>query len=145
MMITYHKDESISFEEYLEFLKRSDLGSQYPKERFKARVTKLLKNRSIGITARDEDGLLVGVAFALTDFSYFLFLTDLGVDRDYIKSGIGTELMKRIQDGAGGEDDITVVTISNDEAYNFYKKVGLKNEDCLFWKCCKQWTSHTVR
>ncbi len=143
-MITYQKDEEISYEEYREFLTRTDLGSQYPKERFKERVTKSLNNRSIGITARNEAGMLVGIAFALTDFSYFLFLTDLGVDRDYVKKGIGTELMKRIQDEAGGEDDITVVTISNDEAYDFYRKVGLETADCLFWKCCKKWTSRTV-
>ncbi|EDY83879.1 acetyltransferase, GNAT family [Verrucomicrobiia bacterium DG1235] len=144
-MITYLRDEDISFDEYHEFLKRTDLGSQYPKERFKERLTKSLKNRSIGITARNRDGLLVGIAFALTDFAYFLFLTDLGVDRSYVKKGIGTELMKRIQTESGGEDDITVVTISNEEAYNFYKKSKLKNHECLFWKCCKQWTEHTVK
>lgn len=145
IMITYHRDEDVSFEEYYDFLKRTDLGSQYPKERFKERVTKTLKNRSIGITARSEDGALVGIAFALTDFSYFLFLTDLGVDRDYVKQGIGTELMKRIEDGAGGEEDITMITISNDEAYDFYKKTGFKTQECLFWKCCKKWTNFTVK
>lgn len=144
-MITYHRDEEISFEEYREFLTRTDLGSQYPRERFKERLTKSLKNRSIGITARSEDGLLVGIAFALTDFAYFLFLTDLGVDRSYIKQGIGTELMSRIQQEAGGEDDITVVTVSNEDAYGFYEKSGLQHQECLFWKCCKQWTQHTVR
>ncbi len=144
-MITYHKDEDISFEEYHEFLTRTDLGSQYPKERFKERLTKSLKNRSIGITARNEDGLLVGIAFAISDFAYFLFLMDLGIDRCYVKKGIGTELMRRIQEGAGGEDDITVITVSNDKAYGFYEKSGLKNQECLFWKCCKQWTEHTVK
>lgn len=144
-MITYHRDEYISFDEYYEFLTRTDLGSQYPKERFKERLTKSLKNRSIGITARNKDGVLVGIAFALTDFAYFLFLTDLGVDRSYVKQGIGTELTKRIQEGAGGEDDITVVAVSNDEAYGFYQKSGLKNQECLFWKSCKQWTQYTVK
>jgi ribosomal protein S18 acetylase RimI-like enzyme len=144
-MITYHRDENLSFDEYREFLTRTDLGSQYPRERFEERLTRSLKNRSIGITARNENGLLVGIAFALTDFAYFLFLTDLGVDRGYVKLGIGTELMERIQEGAGGEDDITVVTISNDNAYEFYQKTGLKNQDCLFWKCCREWTEHTVR
>lgn len=143
-MLTYYRDEHIEFDEYYEFLKRTELGSQYPKERFKERLTKSLQNRSIGITARNKDGLLVGIAFALTDFAYFLFITDLGVDRNYQKQGIGTELMKRIQEGAGGENDITVVTVSNDEAYGFYEKSGLKNQNCLFWKCCKQWTKYTV-
>lgn len=143
-MIRYHRDERVSFEEYYEFLKRTELGSQYPKEKFEERLTTSLEKRSIGITARNEEGLLVGVAFALTDFAYFLFLMDLGVDRKYVKRGIGTELVKRIHEGAGGEDDITFVTISNSAAYEFYKKVDLKNQDCLFWKCCQQWTNHTI-
>lgn len=144
-MITYHRDENISFDEYHEFLTRTDLGSQYPRERFKERLSRSLENRSIGITARNEDGSLVGIAFALTDFAYFLFLMDLGVDRSYTKQGIGSELLNRIQEEAGGEDDITMVTISNKRAFDFYKKAELKNQDCLFWKCCRKWTSHTVQ
>jgi len=144
-MITYQRDEDISFEEYYEFLTRTDLGSQYPKECFRERLSKSLKNRSIGITARNEDSLLVGIAFALTDFAYFLFLTDLGVDRSYVKQGIGTELMNKLQKEAGGKNDITVVTISNKEAYDFYKNSGLKTHECLFWKPCEKWTMHTVK
>lgn len=34
MTITY-KEERLSAEEYIDFLKRTDLGSQYPKERFR--------------------------------------------------------------------------------------------------------------
>ncbi len=41
------KEERISAEEYIEFLKRTDLGSQYPKERFYDRIPKLVKNVSI--------------------------------------------------------------------------------------------------
>lgn len=29
--ITYHTDERLTIEEYIDFLKRSDLGSMYPK------------------------------------------------------------------------------------------------------------------
>ena len=36
------KEERISAEEYTEFLKRTDLGSQYPKERFYERIPKLV-------------------------------------------------------------------------------------------------------
>lgn len=40
MTITY-KEERLSAEEYIDFLKRTDLGSQYPKERFRERIEKL--------------------------------------------------------------------------------------------------------
>lgn len=62
-MIDYRNNENLSFEEYYDFLKRGDLGSQYPQERFEQRVRKLLTTRSIDITARNEIGLLIGVVF----------------------------------------------------------------------------------
>ena len=81
------KEERISAEEYIEFLNRTDLGSQYPKERFYERIPKLMENVSISLVARNVDGLLVGCLFGLTDFCYWLYITDLGVDRNYERRG----------------------------------------------------------
>lgn len=69
MTITY-KEERLSAEEYIDFLKRTDLGSQYPKERFRERIEKLILNASISLAARNKDGKIVGVLFGLTDFCY---------------------------------------------------------------------------
>ena len=132
------------FEEYYDFLKRSDLGSQYPKERFEERIRKLLTTRSVSITARNDEGTLIGIAFGITDFVYFLFVTDLGVDRSYAKRGIGRELLGRLQAVVGGEEDITVVTIAHENAIGFYAKCGYEAESCLLWKPCKLWTDFTV-
>lgn len=49
------KEERISKIEYIEFLKRTDLGSQYPKERFEERVAKLVDHVSISLIARNKD------------------------------------------------------------------------------------------
>ncbi len=143
-MIDYRENENLSFEEYYDFLKRSDLGSQYPKERFEERIMKLLTTRSVSITARNDEGKLIGVAFGITDFVYFLFVTDLGVDRSYAKRGIGSKLLVRLQEAVGGEDDITVVTIANENAMGFYEKCGYVSQSCLFWKPCQLWTEFKV-
>ena len=143
-MIDYRDNENLSFEEYYDFLKRSDLGSQYPQERFEERIIKLLNNRSVSITARNEEGKLIGIAFGITDFVYFLFVTDLGVDRSYVNQGIGRELLARLQEAVGGEDEITVVTIANENAIGFYEKCGYVSESCLFWKPCQLWTEFKV-
>ena len=143
-MIDYQENENLSFEEYYDFLKRSDLGSQYPKERFEERIRKLLTTRSVAVTARNDEGKLIGVAFGITDFVYFLFVTDLGVDRSYAKRGIGSELLVRIREMVGGEDDITVVTVAHETAMGFYEKCGYTSEDFLFWKPCKLWSEFTV-
>ena len=79
------QQERLTAEEYIDFLKRTDLGSQYPKERFDSRIQKLVNNVSISLVARNETGRIVGVLFGLTDFCYWLYITDLGVDRAYTK------------------------------------------------------------
>ena len=53
--------ERLTPAEYVDFLRRTDLGSQYPRERFEERIPILLGNASVSLAARNEDGLLVGV------------------------------------------------------------------------------------
>lgn len=137
-------EERITAEEYIDFLKRTDLGSQYPKERFEERIAKLVKNVSISLIARNEDGLVVGVLFGLTDFCYWLYITDLGVDRDYEKQGIATRLMKQAHEIAGGEKDIAVYLIANENAVPFYEKLGMKYADDVMQYNHIDWTEWTV-
>ncbi len=131
-------------EEYIDFLKRTDLGSQYPKERFEERIPRLLKNASISLAALDGNGKIVGALLGLTDFAYWLYVTDLGVDRDYARQGIGRELMKTAHELAGGEKDIAVYLIANENAVPFYKKLGMKFSDDVMQYNHIEWTEFTV-
>ena len=139
------REERISPEEYIGFLKRTDLGSQYPAERFEERIRKLVSHVSISLAARNEEGLLVGVLFGLTDFCYWLYVTDLGVDRDYERMGIGRSLMKTAHEIAGGEKDIAVYLIANEKAVPFYEKLGMKKADDVMQYNHIDWTSFTVK
>ncbi len=141
-MITY-KEEKLNAEQYIDFLKRSNLGSQYPKERFFERIEKLVKNVSISLVAKDREKI-VGVLFGLTDFSYWLYVTDLGVDREYEGQGIGRALMKKAHDLAGGEKDIAVYLIANDNAIPFYEKLGMKKSEDVMEYNKIEWTEFTV-
>ena len=136
--------ERLSPEEYVEFLKHTDLGSQYPRERFEERIPRLLENVSISLTARDGNNRLVGVLLGLTDFSYWLYVTDLGVDRDYERQGIGSRLMRRAHEIAGGEKDIAVYLIANEDAVPFYEKLGMKKADDVMKYNHIEWTEFTV-
>ena len=138
------REERVSAEEYIEFLKRTDLGSQYPKERFAERIPKLVKNVSISLVARNADGLVVGVLFGLTDFCYWLYITDLGVDRAYERRGIATKLMKKAHELAGGEKDIAIYLIANEDAVPFYEKLGMKRADDVMQYNHIEWTEWTV-
>ena len=138
------REERISSEEYIDFLKRTDLGSQYPKERFYERIPKLVSNVSISLVARNEEGIAVGVLFGLTDFCYWLYVTDLGVDRNYERQGIASRLMKTAHKLAGGEKDIAVYLIANENAVPFYKKLGMKISDDVMQYNHIEWTEWTV-
>lgn len=143
MGITY-REERLSAEEYTAFLKRTDLGSQYPAERFTERIGKLVKNTNISLVARDEENRIIGVLFGLTDYCYWLFVTDLGVDRDMEKQGIGSALMKKAHAISGGEKDIAIYLVANDAAIPFYEKLGLKRSEDVMEYNRIEWTRFTV-
>ena len=138
------KEERVSAADYIDFLKRTDLGSQYPKERFEQRIEKLVRNVSISLIARNGEGLIVGALFGLTDFCYWLYITDLGVDRNYERQGIATRLMKTAHEIAGGEKDIAVYLIANEDAVPFYEKIGMKRADDVMQYNHIEWTEWTV-
>ena len=142
-MITI-RSERLTAEEYIDFLKRTDLGSQYPKERFAERIPRLLENASISLAARNEENCIVGVLLGLTDFAYWLYVTDLGVDRNYERQGIGRSLMKQAHETAGGEKDIAVYLIANEHAIPFYEKLGMKKSDDVMQYNHIEWTEFCV-
>lgn len=137
--------ERLTAGEYIDFLKRTDLGSQYPRERFEERIERLLKNASIFLAARNEENLLVGALLGVTDFAYWLFVTDLGVDRSCERQGIGKNLMKAALNLAGGEKDIIVYLAAHEKAVPFYEKIGMKKADGVMVYNHVDWTDFTVR
>lgn len=138
------QQERLTPESYISFLSRTDLGSQYPRERFEERIARLVQNASISLTARTEEGELIGVCFGITDFAYWLFITDLGIDRRYVRQGIGKQLMQRALDIAGGEKDIIMYTCANENAIQFYQKQGMTfAEDVMVYNHV-DWTGFVV-
>jgi GNAT superfamily N-acetyltransferase len=138
-------NERIDKDEYIDFLKRTDLGNQYPEERFEERISRLVKNASISMVSRNEVGQIIGVCFGITDFAYWLFITDLGVDRLYVNRGIGKALIMKALEEAGGEKDIAMYTCYNDQAIGFYEKIGMTLSDDIMQYKHIEWTEFTVK
>lgn len=138
------KEERLSAAEYIEFLRHTDLGSQYPKERFEERIATLVRKASISLVARDNVGSIIGVCFGITDFAYWLFLTDLGVVREWVGRGVGTALVRRLHELAGGEDEIILYTCYNENALGFYEKLGMSRPDDVMVLNRIRWTDFTV-
>ena len=136
--------ERISAGDYIDFLKRTDLGSQYPKERFGERIEALVRHAAVSIIARNEEGQVIGVCFGITDFAYWLFITDLGVVRRCTGQGIGRALVKRLLEAAGGEENIIMYTCANENAVGFYEKLGMKKPDDVMVYNHAEWTDFVV-
>ena len=138
------REERLTAEEYIDFLKKTDLGSQYPKERFEQRIDTLVRRASISLVARNTADEIIGVCFGITDFAYWLFITDLGVIRECTGQGIGTALVKRLHETAGGEENIIMYTCANRDAIPFYEKLGMKKPDDIFMYNRVEWTDFVV-
>ena len=138
------REERLTPEAYIDFLKRTDLGAQYPQERFEARIARLVTTVSISLVARNAEGRIVGVLFGLTDYAYWLYVTDLGVDRAYVRQGIGRRLMKAAHEAAGGEKDIAVYLIANEHAVPFYERLGMKKTTDVMQYNKIEWTEFVV-
>lgn len=137
-------EERITAEEYIEFLRRTDLGSQYPKERFEERINTLVNKVSISLVARSGEKQIIGVCFGITDFAYWLFITDLGVDREYIGQGVGKALVRKLHELAGGTENIIMYTCVNENAVGFYEKIGMTRPNDVMVYNQIEWTDFTV-
>ena len=138
-------EERLSAKEYIEFLKQTDLGSQYPKERFEQRIEILVKKVSISLVARNDKKDIVGVCFGITDFAYWLFVSDLGVVRTCTGQGIGKALVEKLQEVAGGKENIIMYTCVNENAVGFYEKLGMKVPNDVMVLNQVEWTDFVVK
>ena len=144
------QEERLTAEAYIDFLRHSDLGSQYPAERFHERIATLVEKASISLTARDDAGDLIGVGFGITDFAYWLFITDLGVVREWTGKGVGKALVRELHRIAGaslagsGEANIIMYTCANENATGFYEKLGMVKPDDIYMYNKVEWTDFTV-
>ena len=93
------------------------------------RIQRMLESSNLLISAWDENRL-IGVARALTDYSYCCYLSDLAVDASYQKRGIGREMLRMVREAIG--DDVSLILTSSSGAMDYYPKVGFALADNAF-------------
>lgn len=118
--ITYRDDAVLTAEEAIALYKKTTLGERRPVDRPDI-FAGMLKNSNIIITAWDNDRL-VGIARALTDFTYVTYLADLAVDDEYQCQGIGKRLIEETQ--ARAEPECMMVLLAAPLANEYYPKLG---------------------
>lgn len=130
MTISYAIEDGLGADEFVDILKRSGLDARRPVHKPDV-IRAMVDNADLIVTARGDDGHLVGVARSVTDFAYCCYLSDLAVDRDCQRAGIGKELMARTKAAAGG-DEITMLLLSAPDGMDYYPKAGLEKFDNCF-------------
>ena len=80
-------------------------------------------------TARNPQGLLVGVSRAITDFTYCTYVADLAVDVAFQRRGIGRDLIRRAHVAAGLHTSLILLAAPKAETY--YPHIGmLRHNSC---------------
>ena len=118
--IEYKLNKNITSSEFIEILKKSKLGERRPLDDLKT-IKGMIENADIIITARIDEKI-IGVARAVTDFSYCCYLSDLAVDEQYQNKGIGKELISKIQEQLS--DDCMIILLAAPAATRYYPKLG---------------------
>jgi ribosomal protein S18 acetylase RimI-like enzyme len=120
MLITYQITPNLSTEDFIDILNRSKLGERRPVDDLEC-IESMIKNADIIITAV-LDEKIVGVARAVTDFSYCCYLSDLAVDESFQHQGIGKMLIRKIREQLGSK--CKLILLSAPAAVEYYPKIG---------------------
>ena len=127
MIIEYKLEPSLTAAEFIDVLQRSTLAERRPVDQPET-IAGMLKGAQVIYTARHE-GLLVGVSRAITDFAYCTYLSDLAVDAQFQKQGIGRELIRLTHEAAGLQT--LLVLLAAPKAVNYYPHIGMsRHESC---------------
>ena len=125
MTVGYRLEPDLSPAEFIDVLVRSTLAERRPVDQPDV-IAAMLTNADIVLTARVE-GRLVGLARAVSDFSYCTYLSDLAVDVEHQGRGIGRELIRRTHEAAGLRTSL--VLLAAPKARTYYPHIGMRAHD----------------
>ena len=122
MSISYSSSTNISADQAIDLYIRSTLGERRPIHNRKA-FENMYKHANLIISAWDGDKL-VGIARSLTDFSYVAYLSDLAIDVQYQKQGIGKQLIEKTKSDL--EPECMLVLLAAPKAREYYGPLGFE-------------------
>ena len=128
MAINYQVNPTISVHDLIDILHKSTLGLRRPLSDLEAMESMLA--HAIYYIGAYENGQLVGLARAMTDFVYTTYLADLAVDEKYQHQGIGKELIKILKINI---PKAKLILLAAPTAEAYYPKIGMQNHPhCYF-------------
>lgn len=126
MTLTYHTDVKPDAALVADVYRRANLGR--PVDDLE-RIASMIEHADVIVSAWDGERL-VGVARTLTDFRYCAYLSDLAVDPDYQRQGIGKTLVEYLRDFLG--DEVMLLLLSVPDAMEYYPRIGFEHAGNAF-------------
>lgn len=120
MAITYARDRAIEPAAFIDLLRRSTLAERRPVDDPDC-IAGMLAGADLTVSAWDGDHL-VGIARSVTDFSYCCYLSDLAVDADCQRQGIGRQLIAETRAALGPR--CTLILLAAPKADAYYEPLG---------------------
>lgn len=128
--IEYRTVKGLETDDFIDLLVRSTLGDRRPIHDC-ARISRMIAGANLVIGAYNGlSGQLVGIARALSDFSYCCYLSDLAVDRAHQGQGIGRKLVELTREAAGPE--AMCLLVSAPSSTPFYEAIDMPRTDLAF-------------
>ncbi|GAC1405703.1 MAG: GNAT family N-acetyltransferase [Burkholderiaceae bacterium] len=93
------------------------------------RIARMFAGADLVISAWDY-GRLIGVCRALTDYSYCCYLSDLAVDAEYQRRGVGKHLIDLVRNVLG--DEVSLILLSAAGAVDYYPRIGMVRAENAF-------------
>jgi predicted N-acetyltransferase YhbS len=126
MELAYKVNTPVTAQEVADLFRSS--GIRRPVDQLE-RIQRMIDHADLTITAW-EGGKLVGIARAITDYSYCCYLSDLAVDRAYQNLGIGKQLIQKLQEQL--TEEVSLILLSAPNAMEYYPKVGFQKAENAF-------------
>ncbi|MFM2318930.1 MAG: hypothetical protein RLZZ215_1551 [Pseudomonadota bacterium] len=123
MEIEYKTNAKITPEQFVNILIKSSLAGRRPISDAEC-ISSMLNNANLLVSAW-VGVRLVGVARSVTDFSYCCYLSDLAVDVEYQKIGIGQGLINATQKSFG--PNCKIILLSAPAAVEYYPYIGFEH------------------
>ena len=127
--IEFGLEPQLTAAEFISVLQRSTLAERRPVEEAQT-IENMLRNAAIIVTAR-KDGKLVGVSRAISDFAYCTYLSDLAVDVEYQKQGLGKTLIELTHQAAGL--GTALILLAAPAAAAYYPHIGFAQHNSCWW------------
>lgn len=91
-------------------------------------VKAAINHTALLVSARNDEGDLIGMARVISDDVFVTYLAELVVHPDYQGCGLGRRLLKVVRDYY---DDTSIVLVTGSNNRRFYKRCGMKESRLL--------------